>query len=72
MDNSNEEQINQQMITVPAINIITKLRTKVDRQNFCRENSKSNLFNIYTGLFRFPNQVMNIIFMLKELKGEKK
>lgn len=46
MDNSNEEQINQQMITVPAINIITKLRTKVDRQNFCRENSKSNLFNI--------------------------
>ena len=45
MDNLNDDEIVPQMITVPAINIIKKLRTKVDRQNFCRENSKINIFN---------------------------
>ena len=40
MDNINEQEIQQQMITVPAVEVIKRLRTKVDRQNFCRENSK--------------------------------
>ena len=30
----------QKLIKIPAIDIIRKLRTKIDRQNFCRENSK--------------------------------
>ncbi len=29
--------------TVPAIEIIRKLKSKIDRQNFCRENSKFKL-----------------------------
>jgi len=40
MDTASNGEILPQMVTVPAINIIEKLRTKVDRQNFCRENSK--------------------------------
>ncbi len=42
----NDEQLTHQMITVPAINIIKKLRTRLDRQNFCRENSKTIIFNV--------------------------
>ena len=41
MEDLNEEQIGPQMVTVPAIEIIRKLKTKIDRQNFCRENSKN-------------------------------
>ena len=41
-----DEQLAHQMITVPSINIIKKLRTKVDRQNFCRENFMTTIFNI--------------------------
>ena len=46
MDNLNDDEMEQQMITVPAVNIIKKLRTKVDRQNFCRENSKIIIFKL--------------------------
>ena len=42
----NDEQLTHQMITVPAINIIKKLRTKVDKHNFCRENNKTIIFNV--------------------------
>ena len=41
MEDLNEEQIGPQMVTVPAIEILRKLKTKIDRQNFCRENSKN-------------------------------
>ena len=34
----NEEQ--QRTIKIPAIEIIRKLMTKIDRHNFCLENSK--------------------------------
>ena len=29
----------QRKVKIPAIEIIRKLKTKIDRQNFCRENS---------------------------------
>ena len=40
MEEINIDNGNERMIRVPAIEIIRKLRTKEDRQNFCRENSK--------------------------------
>ena len=40
MDNMDNEENAPRTITVPAVEIIKKLRTKIDRQNFCRENSK--------------------------------
>ena len=46
MDNMDDEQLAHQMISLPSINIIKKLRTKVDRQNFCRENIMTTIFII--------------------------
>ena len=43
MEDINEEHAEHRMVTVPAIEIIRKLKTKIDRQNFCRENSKFKL-----------------------------
>lgn len=40
MEDLNENDNEQRLIKIPAIEIIRKLRTKEDRQNFCRENSK--------------------------------
>ncbi len=40
MEIINEINEEQRMVTIPAIEVIRKLRTKVDRENFCRENSK--------------------------------
>ena len=58
MDNLNDDEMEQQMITVPAVNIIKKLRTKVDRQIFCRENSKIIIFKSWIGLYQFQRLVM--------------
>ena len=35
----------QRTVKIPAIEIIRKLRTKIDQQNFCRECSKDFLYN---------------------------
>jgi len=35
----------QRTVKIPAIEIIRKLKTKTDRQNFCRECSKDFLYN---------------------------
>ena len=35
----NRSNGNQRIVTIPASEIIKKLRTKEDRQNICRENS---------------------------------
>ncbi len=35
---------NMNTIKIPAIEVIRKLRTREDRQNFCRENSKLIIF----------------------------
>ena len=43
MEDINEENTEHRMVTVPAIEIIRKLKSKIDRQNFCRENSKFKL-----------------------------
>lgn len=40
MEEIDNNEIEQRMVKVPAIEIIRKLRTKADRINFCRENSK--------------------------------
>ena len=40
MDDEENNRIGQRLVTIPAMHIIKKLRTKIDRQNFCRENSK--------------------------------
>jgi len=45
MDDANDEEIRPRLVSVPAIEIIRKLKNKIDRQNFCRENSKNYLFN---------------------------
>jgi len=45
MDDANDEEIRTRLVSVPAIEIIRKLKNKIDRQNFCRENSKNHLFN---------------------------
>ena len=45
MDDANDEEIRTRLVSVPAIEIIRKLKNKIDRQNFCRENSKNYLFN---------------------------
>jgi len=63
MEDLNEEQIGPQMVTVPAIEIIRKLKTKIDRQNFCREN------NWYIPINE-PGYDTN--FVLQVIKGEKK
>lgn len=34
----------QRVIKIPATEIMRKLRTKIDRENFCRENSKNFYF----------------------------
>ena len=39
MEEENNNQIGSRLVTIPAINIIKKLKTKIDRQNFARENS---------------------------------
>ena len=40
MEEANENQIVPHLFTIPIIEIIRKLRTKIDRQNFASENSK--------------------------------
>ena len=40
MEDINSQDENQGMITIPAIEVIRKLRTKQDRENFARENSR--------------------------------
>ena len=40
MDEIEANEQEQRIIKIPAIEIIKKLRTKMDRENFCCENSK--------------------------------
>ena len=40
MEEINIDNGNERMVKIPAVEIIRKLKTKEDRQNFCRENSK--------------------------------
>ena len=40
MEDINIDNGNERILRIPALEIIGKLRTKEDRQNFCRENKK--------------------------------
>lgn len=44
MEEINIGDDNMRTIKIPAIEVIRKLRTREDRQNFCRENSKLIIF----------------------------
>ena len=41
MEDGDNNQIGNRIFKVPAIEIIGKLKTKTDRQNFCRESNST-------------------------------
>ena len=71
MEEISNDGIGQRMIKVPAIEIIRKLRTKIDRVNFCRENSK-NLNNTIDWYLPLGEPGFDVTFILQLIKGQKK
>lgn len=60
------------MVTVPASEIIQKLRTKDDRINFLKENSKRFFFIILDWYIPTNEPGFDMTFVLKVMKGQKK